>query len=168
MAKKARKKKRAKKHLSAALFILVISSMTALGAASWYQLVYADTESTPEPVTLTVDPNIGIQPFVEEYLRDNDAERLLPIIKCESEFKHFEPDGTPLKNRAGSSAIGVAQIMSSLHPDPKVVERYNKRHDTDFTVEDIDITTVAGNIGYAVMLYELNGIRDWECSRFGW
>ena len=90
---------------------------------------------------------------------------MINIIKCESKFKHFEEDGTPLKNTKGSSAIGVAQILASQHPDIKIIERYNRKFNTNLTIEDLDITTLNGNIGYALVLYEVRGTRDWECAK---
>ena len=137
------------------------------GAASWYQLLYA-ASTQPAPVLVEIEPNVGVRPYVEEFLKANDAERLLSIIECESNFEHYEEDGTTLKNREGSSAIGIAQIMSSLHPDPKLIKRYNRRKGTNLTVDDLDITTLKGNLGYALILYELRGVRDWECSKLGY
>ncbi len=59
--------------------------------------------------------------------------------------------------------------MSSVHPDEKIIYRYNKRNDTDFTIDDFDITTLEGNLGYALVLYSVNGTRDWECAhKFSW
>lgn len=129
-----------------------------------YHFVYADT-ATVAPVAIEIDPNIGLEQLVEDFFTDNNAPEMIPIIRCESNFKHYEDDGNVLKNRQGSSAIGIAQVMASLHPDPKIVYRYNERHKTDLRVEDIDITTVEGNLGYALMLYEINGTRDWECAK---
>lgn len=110
--------------------------------------------------------NDGLQQFVTDFFTEYDAEEMIPIIACESEFKHFEDDGTVLKNRQGSSAIGISQIMSSIHPDPHVITRYNRRNLTNYSVEDFDITTLQGNVWYALVLYKTRGIKDWECSKF--
>ena len=144
-------------------FVIAIAGITG-----YYQLLYAAEKPQPEPVTIELEPNIGVRPIVEEFLAANDAERLLSIIECESNFKHFSPDGSVLQNRAGSSAIGVAQILSSMHPDPKLIKRYNRKMNTNLKIEDLDITTLKGNLGYALILYELRGVRDWECSKLGW
>lgn len=126
--------------------------------------------SAPAPIINTdnVDPNWQVRTLTKQFFADNGAPEMLPIIRCESNFKQFETDGTVLKNRAGSSAIGVAQIMSSLHPDPKIIYRYNKRFNTDFQKEDFDITTLEGNLGYALILYKIRGVRDWECAKKVW
>lgn len=100
------------------------------------------------------------QPFapaqtVEEYVRDYfaDAPVMIAIAKCESQFTHVK-DGKILKN-AKSSAIGVFQIMASLH-----TETGNKL--------GLDITTIEGNAAYARYLYEKEGIKPWKASEACW
>lgn len=110
--------------------------------------------------------NDGLQQFVTDFFTKYDAEEMIPIIACESRFRHFDDDGSVLKNTQGSSATGIAQIMASVHPDPQVIKRYNRRNHTSFKVEDFDISTLTGNLWYALVLYETRGVRDWECSKF--
>ncbi len=110
--------------------------------------------------------NDGLEQFVTEYFTKYDAAPMIPIIECESNFMHFSEDGSVLKNRQGSSATGIAQIMASVHPDPQVLKRYNRRNYTNYQVEDFDITTLTGNVWYALILYKTNGTRDWECSKY--
>ena len=117
------------------------------------------------PVVVEIDPNLGVRAKAEAFFIDNGAPEMLPIIDCESNFKHYNDDGTVLKNRAGSSATGIAQILASKHPDPKALERFNKRLDTNLTLETFDITKLEHNLGYALVLYELRGTRDWECAK---
>jgi predicted metal-binding protein len=114
---------------------------------------------------ISLDPNIGIKPYVEEFFTQNNAQEMLSIIKCESGFKQFDTRGEVLKNKEGSSAVGIAQIIASKHPDQKVLDQYNKRNNTDLTVNDFDITTLKGNVGYALVLYKVRGTRDWECAK---
>lgn len=109
--------------------------------------------------------NDGLQQFVTEYFIKYDAAEMIPIIECESHFRHFDEDGTVLKNQQGSSAIGIAQILSSVHPDQQVISKYNRRNLTNFTVGDFDISSLSGNISYALVLYKTRGTRDWECSK---
>lgn len=99
-----------------------------------------------------IDPEV-----VEEivYMHFADAPIMVDIAKCESRFRQYEKDGTVLKNREGSSATGVFQIMASVHRKNAANLGY-------------DINTLEGNIGYAQYLYELNGTRDWEASRLCW
>ena len=109
--------------------------------------------------------NDGLQQFVTDFFTEYDAVEMIPIIACESEFKQYNDDGTVLKNKQGSSATGISQIMASVHPDPQVITKYNRRNHTHFTVADFDINTISGNLWYALVLYKVRGTRDWECAR---
>lgn len=167
MSRKTRKKRASKTQskkstssLLAGVFLVCALCTTGFGV---YHLVLAAPPE--EKVVLEVDPNVGLEAQVVELFTANGAEEMIPIIKCESQFKHFNTDGTVLKNKAGSSATGIAQILASAHPDPKVLEVFNKRHNSDLTIDDFDITTVEGNLGYALALYQVRGVRDWECSK---
>ncbi len=166
MARKNRRTHTPKKatliHLHTKL-IFGAAFLLSTAGLSVYHFVQAAPQ--PAPIAVTIDPNIGLEQRVIEFFTDNDAPEMIPIIKCESHFRHFNPDGTVLTNKAGSSATGIAQIIASKHPDPKIVYRYNTRTQTDLTVADLDITTVEGNLGYALMLYRINGTRDWECAK---
>lgn len=149
-----------------ALVILLLPVCFLFVAAGFLQHtleVYRPPVTLPEVVPFT--SNDGLREHLTEYFTHHNAAALIPIINCESEFKHFNEDGSVLRNREGSNAIGVAQIMSSVHPDPQVLKRYNRRHDTHFSPEDFDITSLIGNIRYALVLYEVRGVRDWECSK---
>lgn len=166
MPKKHSRKKRGRSFRN--LYILVVTAVFAGGSFGVYHLRSVQAENQT-PIHMEIDPNVGLEQVVEEFFTDNGAPEMIPIIKCESNFKHYNQDGSVLKNKAGSSATGIAQILSSAHPDPKIVYRYNKRHETGLSPEDIDITTLEGNLGYALMLYEINGTRDWECAKkFRW
>lgn len=145
-----------------AFFVFALfSSVASFGV---YHFVYA---TTPDKLIVAMDlnPNIGLEQRVIEFFTENGAPEMIPIIKCESNFRHFNTDGTVLTNKAGSSATGIAQILASAHPDPKIVYRYNKRNQTELKIEDLDITSLEGNLGYALMLYRINGTRDWECAK---
>jgi len=119
----------------------------------------------PTPVVVQYDENYDAKQYVTEFFTDNGAKEMIPIIGCESEFKHFDEGGTVLKNREGSSATGIAQIMASVHPDPTVINRYNKRHNTNLSVANFDINSLVGNVAYAYVLYKVRGTKDWECSK---
>ena len=93
---------------------------------------------------------------VEAYVRDYYATTpiLAEIAKCESHFRHLGSDGMVIKNPK-SSAIGVMQIMSSIH-DPVADEL------------GIDITSLKGNLDYAKYLYETQGTKPWNSSKACW
>lgn len=155
---KKKKLVRQRQLLVVAVFVLLVT----FTAGSLYLLFRG---SIVEKIAVSLDPNIGIEMRVKEFFIANGAPEMIDIIACESEFKHYEDDGSVLKNREGSSAIGVAQILTSKHPDPRAVEKYNRLHNTELTVDDFDITTLDGNLGYALLLYEIRGIKDWECRK---
>lgn len=146
------------------LFILILVGMFAVMVDMVTRSIAANQAHEDAGQATVYLNNDGVRDFVTQYFTEYDAAEMIPIIECESHFKHFEEDGSVLKNRQGSSAIGVAQIMSSLHPDPQVLKRYNSRNLTSFGVEDFDITTLTGNLSYALVLYKTRGTSDWECS----
>ena len=164
-SKRAQKRKKEKLQRQAFIrlsgFFVICICISGLGL---FHFVFAKADASFTP-NVHIDPNFSIKTRTIQFLEDNNAERLIPIIKCESQFRHYEPDGEVLKNTEGSSAIGVAQILSSMHPDPKIIYRYNKRNNLDLTVEDFDLTTFEGNIGYALVLYKVRGVQDWECRK---
>lgn len=142
------------------IFTLVVAVATGFGV---YHIVRAAHRI--EALRMPLDPNLGLQARVEEFFTANDAPEMIPIIGCESEFKHFNQSGSVLQNKAGSSAIGIAQILSSQHPDPKVLKVFNIRHNTNLTIDDFDLDTIEGNLGYALVLYQVRGTKDWECAK---
>src|SRR3989344_1191806 len=103
-------------------------------------------------------PQIGTQTMptaqtVEEYVREYFADKpvMVEIARCESRFRQFSKNGDVLKNGAGSSAIGMFQIMSSIHePIAKKL--------------GLDIYTMQGNAAYARYLYDQQGTKPWEAD----
>lgn len=145
-------------------YVALFAAIGLLAGVAHFVLAHNTTTLTALAIENN-DPNFHVRTITTQFFEDNDAAEMLPVIRCESHFRHYEKDGTPLKNREGSSAIGVAQILASQHPDPRIIERYNKKFDMDMTVDDFDITTLAGNLGYALVLYKVRGTRDWECGK---
>jgi len=141
---------------------LMFGAMSIAGFGVYH---FVNAQNTTLSVAMELDPNIGLEKQVEEFFTDNEAPEMIPIIKCESNFRHYASDGSVLKNHEGSSAVGIAQILTSKHPDSKVLKVYNKQHNTDLHVSDLNIMTVEGNLGYALALYKVRGTRDWECAK---
>lgn len=106
------------------------------------------TAIEPQPA-----PVMPVAQTVEEYVRDYFADEpvMIEIARCESRFRQFDSEGHILKNAAGSSAVGIFQIMSSIH-DP-VADKLG-----------IDIYTMRGNAEYARYLYENSGTKPWEAD----
>jgi hypothetical protein len=161
-----RRKKLTKRRKRSLLPIFVVSGIFILfGSFGVFHFVFAKTPEPIVPPITFVASNFGIKNKVIEFFEANDAAEMIPIIKCESRFRHYDTAGAPLKNSEGSSAVGVAQILTSMHPDAKIIDRYNRRYDAGLTVDSFDVTTIDGNMGYALVLYKMNGTRDWECSK---
>lgn len=140
-------------------FLLIIFAYVGVG------LIHHVLASSPIDVRETeADLNEHIEFEVYDFFIENDTREMIPVIACESAFRHFEADGSVLKNSEGSSAIGVAQILSSVHPDPRVVMSYNRRFNTDLSAADFDLTKLQDNLAYALVLYRVRGTKAWECG----
>lgn len=95
---------------------------------------------------------MSTEQYVRQYFKDIPI--MIQIAKCESTFKHLENDGDVVKNK-NSSAIGVMQIMNSLHGE-------------DAEELGMDIQTLEGNVAYARFLYDNQGTRPWNSSKACW
>ena len=94
---------------------------------------------------------------VEEYINDyfSDLPIMAAVAACESHSQQFDKNGKVVKN-ANSSAVGVFQIMSSIHAtfaDQKL---------------GLDIYSLQGNAAYARYMYERQGLKPWEASKACW
>jgi hypothetical protein len=165
MAKRKRRRVNHTPSLRFALLSLLLVGIALTGVVSISAKTRAQTLAVHDSYEgPPLSPNLFVKAQVIEFFEANDAPEMIPIIKCESNFNHFDEDGEVLKNRAGSSAIGVAQILTSKHPDQKVLAKFNREHNTALTAPDFDLTTLMGNLGYALVLYQVRGTRDWECA----
>ena len=98
-------------------------------------------------------PVMPVAQSVEEYVREYFADEpvMIEIARCESRFRQFDKNGQVLKNGEGSSAVGIFQIMSSIH-------------DSYADKLGIDIYTMQGNAAYARYLYDTQGTKPWEAD----
>lgn len=124
-----------------------------------YLILLAGAAFTAAPValadssTLTLSQNPEtMAAYVREYYKDDPI--LAEIARCESHMRQFDKNGEVLKNPK-SSAIGVMQIMSSLHLE---------------TADELgfDLTTTSGNLAYAQYLYDKQGTKPWNASKACW
>jgi len=123
---------------------LALAAVLNGGAAT--PVVSAQTLAQPMPQAQSV------QEYVADYFADEPV--MIAIAGCESEFRQYDSDGSVLKNTQ-SSAIGLFQIMSSIH---------TKRAAN----LGIDIYTMQGNAAYAKYLYDNNGTDPWLASKWCW
>lgn len=110
------------------------------------------------PVTATTAPAPmpqaqSVEQYVDNYFQSEPV--MIAIAQCESNFRQYDKDGNVLQNSAGSSAVGVFQIMSSVH---------NSTADT----LGLDVDTLQGNVAYAQYLYEKQGTTPWDSSKACW
>ncbi len=94
---------------------------------------------------------------VEEYIRDYFADEpiLAEIARCESHFTQFGKNGQVIQN-PGSTAVGVFQIMASIHDDF-----------ADHKL-GLDIYSLQGNAAYARYLFSKQGSTPWDSSKPCW
>lgn len=93
-----------------------------------------------------------VEDAVREYFKD--APIMVEIARCESHFRQYDRQGNVLKNPT-SSAIGIFQIMSSIHKDTA-------------SYKGMDIRSADGNLEYARYLFEREGTRPWLSSSQCW
>lgn len=93
-----------------------------------------------------------LEQYVEIYFADEPI--MIEIAQCESRMRQFDSKGSILKN-PNSSAIGLMQIMSSVHSD--TADKLG-----------IDIYTIQGNLAYARHLYDEQGVAPWNASKSCW
>lgn len=114
--------------------------------------------STPVTLAATQSVTMPASQSVEEYVREyfKDAPVMIDIARCESKFRQFDSKGNILRNEQGSSAVGVFQIMASIHAS-------SADKNLGLNIYDLE-----GNAAYARYLYEKNGTRDWNASKSCW
>lgn len=101
---------------------------------------------TPSLAVALTNANAGIEAKVREQFAD--APVMIDVAKCESGFRQFGPDGTPLYDPS-HTYIGVFQISEAIHT-PRAQQLGH------------DLTTVDGNLSYARSLYNAQGTGPWK------
>lgn len=108
-----------------------------------------------KPIT---DPQ-EIMALVQQTFADHPI--MVVVALCESDMngdglpEQFNPDGSLLYNKKGSSAHGVFQIMESYHHEDALELGY-------------DTHTTRGNVAYAHHLFTEDGIGHWNASSECW
>ena len=118
------------------------NSTSSLYAESDYEL-----DSTGQISTSTIADIIRLEFGDKGSLFEN-------IAKCESGLRQFTSGYNVVEN-GSSSAIGVFQVMSSLHYEEAMSEGF-------------DIYGLRGNIEYAHQLFLKDGTSDWQSSFSCW
>ena len=91
--------------------------------------------------------------ITNEFSEKSHIETILKTIaECESGNRQFNKDGEPLWNSQGSSAVGVLQIMYSIHGE-------------DARARNLDIiNSYEDNWEYGRILFKQHGTKPWEAD----
>jgi hypothetical protein len=103
--------------------------------------------SAPSGALAQANPNAGVEAQVRAAMAD--LPEMIVIAKCESGFRQFAPDGTPLRGGTGKKYVGIFQIDENLHRQKALDMVY-------------DINTVVGNVAYARYLHSKSGTNPWK------
>lgn len=95
------------------------------------------------------DPNAGVAAAVQSYFSDIPV--MIAIARCESGPRQFAANGSPLYAGTDDLMVGIFQLDSAIHTAPAAALGF-------------DITTAAGNMGYARYLYGAEGTEPWISS----
>jgi hypothetical protein len=101
----------------------------------------------PAAALAQTNPNTSVEAQVRASFPDMPD--MIPIAQCESGFRQFAADGSPLRGGTGKRYIGIFQIDENLH-------RQNALNMA------IDINTVEGNIAYARHMFFQRGSAPWK------
>jgi hypothetical protein len=120
--------------------------------------------ATLPEVIVRDDTNEAVKAAFIETFTAADLDHFVAIAKCESQLQHFDGDQL-LRNRQGSNARGILQIMTSMHPDPARIRQYNRKYGTNYTESDFNLLEdPAEYIRYGLLLAKVRGTRDWVCK----
>lgn len=125
---------------------VALALATVLNGGNATSIAQAQTLVQPMPQAQSV------QEYVKTYFADEPV--MYAIAGCESHYRQYDSNGSVLRN-AHSSAVGIFQIMDSVHAD--VAANLG-----------IDIYTMQGNAAYAKFLYDNEGTAPWLASKGCW
>ncbi|MES2623516.1 MAG: hypothetical protein V4576_03870 [Patescibacteria group bacterium] len=97
--------------------------------------------------------NADVGSSVKEYFKD--APIMAKVAYCESTYTQFSAPGIVHRGVVNSKDVGIFQIN----------EKYHLKHSKDL---GIDIYSVDGNMAYARILYEEQGLQPWSASKPCW
>jgi hypothetical protein len=111
----------------------------------------ADASTTQSAV---MPASQSVEDYVREYFKDEPV--MIDIARCESRFRQLDSNGKVLRNEQGSSAIGVFQIMASIHAA-------SADKNLGLNIYDLE-----GNAAYARYLHDTYGTSPWNASKSCW
>lgn len=124
------------------LFLIVALSRRALAP----QTAEAQVISTP-----TVQEECLTVSCISERVQKDFSKRMVAVVKCESNFRQFDSDGTVLLS--STLDVGLFQINLKAHL------KQSQKMGLDI------INSMEDNYTYAKHLYDEQGETPWVCSR---
>ena len=112
-----------------------------------------DATDSTEIKPKKLDKNADIESKVRLYFADTPI--MAEIVKCESQFRQFNSDGTTFRGVVNNQDVGIAQVNEYYH-----AKRAKKL--------GYDIYTIEGNMAYAKLLYKEEGTDPWISSAPCW
>jgi len=131
------------------IMITVVAAMLLLPQMSQAALNVLQPRGESDFVT---GDNSGIRDHVEDVFGNDHV--MVDVARCESGFRQFYAGGGILIN-VESDAVGVYQLLDSWHNN--IADNMG-----------MDIYTVEGNVDYAKVLYEADGLKPWSPSSLCW
>ncbi len=95
----------------------------------------------------------SVETTVRNYFIDTPV--MIEIARCESKFKQYETDGSPLYGGWQSGMVGVFQLFERVHLSGAKALGFQ-------------IDTLEGNLAYAKHLYNTSGTKPWNSSKACW
>ncbi len=116
----------------------------------------AATKSTTK--TAAASSTVALTPQeVEKRVRAEFAATpaMIEIARCESEFRHYNGNGTVLRGGYNAGMVGVFQFYEAIHA-------------SQARALGFDLATLEGNLKYAKHLHSISGTQPWNSSKSCW
>ncbi len=132
-------------------------SLFASAASSPFGVGAAEVATTTATTTAAVEAPVSYDKETEAKVREYwaDAPVMASVAYCESTFRQYAKDGSPLRGRVNSADVGVMQINETVHKASALKM-------------GLDLGTLEGNLAYARHLYKTQGTAPWVYSAHCW
>ncbi len=125
---------------------LVLTGVVLLCGASTTFAATSTSTATTTPSVPVHDP-VAVETQVRAAFPD--AAVMVDVARCESNFRQFTDSGSVFRGGVGGEMIGVFQFYETVHTAAALAKGF-------------DLATLAGNIGYARVVYTESGTTPWS------